>query len=258
MAPAWMANRPLQSLAEIGHIFDPAQWRDVELSSFAADARAGGGITLAIGRPEYAAFDREGRRAAQLLDLFALTPKPQDDLPRININTASREVLRCLIAGQELSRDPQLGPIFPPSHQAVGDRFADAVIATRNRAPLRSISDLNLIRLHPGQMRNYNNPQADTEPFFGSRLSYPNSSQPEDSWDDAGREELFQRVSSLVTFQSKTFRIVVAGQVLNQAGAVIGRKVREYVIEIAPARDEQGAIIPNQPLQIRTLLMRNL
>lgn len=258
MAPAWIANRPLQSLAEIGHIFDPAQWRNVELSSFAADARAGGGITLAMGRPEFAAFDREGRRAAQLLDLFALAPKPQDDLPRININTASREVLRCLIAGQELSRDPQLGPIFPPSHHAIGDGFADAVIATRNRAPLRSISDLNLIRVNPAQPRNYNSPQADTEPFFGSRLAYPHSTQPEDSWDDAGREELFQRVSSLVTFQSKTFRIVVAGQVRNQAGAVMSRKAREYVIEIAPARDAQGAIIPNQPLQIRTLLQRNL
>lgn len=258
MAPAWIANRPIQSLGEIGHIFDPAQWRNVELSSFAADARAGGGITLAVGRPEYAAFDREGRRAAQLLDLFALSAIAQDDFPKININTASREVLRCLISGQGLSRDPQLDAIFPPRQNIVGDRFADAVIATRNRAPLRSISDLNLIRVNPAQARNYNSPQADTEPFFGSRLQYPNSTQPVDSWDDAGREELFQRVSSLVTFQSKTFRIVVAGQVRNQTGAVIGRKAREYVIEIAPARDAQGAIIPNQPLQIRTLLQRNL
>jgi hypothetical protein len=261
MAPAFIANRPLQSLVEMGHVFDPAQWRNIEVAPSAAvpSSNSGGGFTLAIGRPEYGAFDLEGRRAAQLLDLFALTPTPLDDLPRVNINTASREVLRCLVAGQSLTRDPQQGTVLPPSQTFVGDRFADAVIATRNRNPLRSLSDLNLIRLNPAQARSYTSPQANTEPFFGSRLQYTGSAaQPAESWDDAGREELFQRVSSLVTFQSKTFRVVVAGQVLNQTGAVMGRKMREYVVEISPARDANGAIVPGQPLQIRTLSQRNL
>lgn len=260
MAPAWIANRPLQFLAEMGNVFDPAQWRDVEVDSRSAvaDARAGGGISLAIGRPEFGAFDREGRRAAQLLDLFSLPPQLQDELPRVNINTASREVLRCLVAGQNLTRDPQLGSIMPPWQNAVGDRFADAVIATRNRAPLRSLSDLNLIRVNSSLVGSNSSSESRNEPFFGSRSYYPASMLPSDSWDDAGREELFQRVSSLVTFRSKTFRVVVAGEVLDQSGVVMGRKAREYVIEILPARTEEGAILSEQPLQIRTLSQRNL
>jgi hypothetical protein len=147
---------------------------------------------------------------------------------------------------------------MPPWQNAVGDRFADAVIATRNRAPLRSLSDLNLIRVNSSLVGSNSSSESRNEPFFGSRSYYPASMLPSDSWDDAGREELFQRVSSLVTFRSKTFRVVVAGEVLDQSGVVMGRKAREYVIEILPARTEEGAILSEQPLQIRTLSQRNL
>jgi hypothetical protein len=89
-------------------------------------------------------------------------------------------------------------------------------------------------------------------------LQYPAANRPGDTWDDAGREELFQRVSNLVSFQSKTFRIVVAGQVLDQSGTIIGRRNREFTVEISPARNPDGSIIPGKPLQIRTLNERSL
>jgi hypothetical protein len=258
MAPAFIANRPLVNLAELGNIFDPAQWSAVETLGTASNS-SGGGITLAIGRPEYAVFDKEGQRAAQLLDLFTL---PQNasitQSSRVNLNTAPREVLRTLLAGQALTNDPNQGTLYPPKDINVGDRFADAVIATRNRTPLRSLSDLNLVRKNPAAARNYANPNADTEPFFGSAIQYPAGKRPPEAWDDAGREELFQRVSNLVTFQSKTFRIVVAGQVLDKSGTVVGRRTREFTVEISPPRDATGAIIANQPLLIRTLSERSL
>ena len=258
MAPAFIANRPMLSLAEMGNVFDPAQWSAVETFG-TPSPNAGGGFSLAIGRPEYAVFDRDGQRAAQLMDLFTLTPATSL-LPtqRININTASREVLRTLVAGQALNNDPNRGVMYPPKDSIVGDRFADAVIASRNRNPLRGISDLNLIRRNPAAARNYSNPAPDTDPFFGSSLQYPAANRPDNTWDDAGREELFQRVANLVTFQSKTFRIVVAGQVLDKAGVVIGRRTREFIVEIAPPRNTDGAIVTGQPLQIRTLTERNL
>jgi hypothetical protein len=176
----------------------------------------------------------------------------------VNLNTAPREVLRALIAGQALNNDPARGTLYPPKDSIVGDRFADAVIASRSRAPLRGLSDLNLIRKNPAAARNYGNPAPDTDPFFGSLWQYPAANRPSDAWDDAGREELFQRVSNLVSFQSKTFRIVVAGQVLDQSGSIIGRRHREYTVEISPARNNDGSIIPGKPLQIRILSERSL
>ena len=258
MAPAFIANRPMLSLAEMGNVFDPAQWSAVETFG-SPSPNAGGGFSLAIGRPEYAVFDRDGQRAAQLMDLFTLTPT--STLPptsRVNLNTAPREVLRTLVAGQALVNDPVRGTIYPPKDSQVGDRFADALIASRNRNPLRGISDLNLIRRNPSSPRNYSTPAPDTDPFFGSPVQYPVANRPDNTWDDAGREELFQRVAPLVSFQSKTFRIVVAGQVLDKNGGTLGRRVREFIVEISPPRDANGAIIAGKPLQIRTLTERNL
>ncbi len=258
MAPAYIANRPMLSLAEMGNVFDPSQWTAVETFG-TPSANAGGGFTLAIGRPEYAVFDRDGQRAAQLMDLFTLTPASV--LPptsRVNLNTAPREVLRTLVAAQALNNDPQQGLMYAPKESIVGDRFADAVIASRNRAPLRGLSDLNMIRKNPSSPRNYSNPAADTDPFFGSPLQYPIANQPGNTWDDAGREELMQRVIPLVSFQSKTFRIVVTGQALGKNGAILGRRMREFIVEIAPPRDANGSIQIGKPLQIRILTERNL
>lgn len=262
MSPAFIANRPFISTAELGNIFDPAQWTMIENTSGTASAGSGGGFSLAIGRPEFAKFDRQGQRAAQLLDLFALsntsTSQRNTRISKININTAPREVLRTLVAGQPLVNDPVQSTLYPPKDQSIGDRFADAVIATRQHTPLRSLSDLNLIRKNPLAARNYTTPDRDSEPFFGSREQYPAGSRPPDTWDDAGREELFQRVANMVTFQSKTYRIIVAGQVLDRAGKIIGQRTREITLCFEPKRDAEGLIDATQPFVIRTLGERSL
>lgn len=260
MALAQISNATrLNSIGEMGNVFDPAQWSKVELNTTTASSSSGGGISLAVGRPEYGKFDSEGQRAAQLMDLFFVKPQTTVvDLTKININTAPREVLRTIVAGQTLNLDPTRAALFPPKDTIIGDRFADVIINTRNRFPLRSLSDITLARKNPTTARNYTTPVADTEPFFGSREQYPAAQQPDDTWDDAGREELFQRVSNLVTFQSKTFRIIVAGQAVDKTGMVLGSRSREFYIKIEPQRDATGAILANKPLLIKSIYEKSL
>jgi hypothetical protein len=254
MAPAFISNAgTYTSLGELGHIFDPAQWSNVESTSGSASNRAGGGFTLAIGRPEFTPFDTDGLRAAQLLDIFSL-PSALPSAAPININTAPREVLRSLIAGVTLNDDPMAPGVEPKQLLSVGDIFADYVIAQRNASPLRAISDLNNIRKQPLTTRNPANP-AHT-PFFGNIDLFDDAPVVTDpavdqiEWDDAGREELFRKVMNLVNYSSKTFRIVVAGEARNKQGKLMGRSTREYHYTIEPERDATGLVIPGGNIRL--------
>ena len=259
-APAVISNTGrYHSLCELGNIYDPAQWSDVHSRNATASSKAGGGFSLAIGRPEFLVFDTEGKRAAQLLDLFAI---PAEDRSlrsyarRININTAPREVLRCLIAGVSLKADRMAPNASPRYVERIGDLFADRVIAHRNQSPLRGLSDLNRLSENPSEMRDLSNPSG--TPFFGNPdffeevPSVSDNDNPNDliEWDDAGREELMRKVMDLVTFQSKTFRIVVAGEVLSKSGKRLAHATREFHFTIEPERDATGLALPNGKPQI--------
>ena len=135
------------------------------------------------------------------------------------------------MAGVILSSDATLPGIKPPRAAKIGDLFADAVIYSRSQCALRGPSDLNTIRL----------PSA-TGRFFGNRGIYPAADRPADSWNDAGREELFAKVLDLVTFGSKTYRIFVAGQSLDKNGKVVSTSRREYHYTIEPVRGADGAV----------------
>lgn len=254
LAPAFISNaETYTSLGELGHVFDPAQWTRVDTAGGVADQRAGGGFTLAIGRPEFVPFDKDGQRAAQLLDIFSL-PSPTPDYPRININTAPREVLRSLISGIMLDDDPVAPGVKPKKTKEVGDIFADHVLAHRNASPLRAVSDLNNLRKQPLVTRDPAN-SAHT-PFFGDIQHFDNAPVVANpavdllEWDDAGREELFRKVMNLVTFGSKTFRIVVAGEARDKQGKLIGRATREYHYTIEPERDAAGLVIPGGKIRL--------
>ncbi|QTN32986.1 hypothetical protein HZ994_11855 [Akkermansiaceae bacterium] len=278
-APAVISNSGrYESIGELGNIFDPAQWANAALPSSTPDRISGGGITLAIGRPEYHAFDQEGRRAAQLLDLFSAQPTlPGTPARPININTASPEVLRSLMAGITLGDDPLLNGTLPPKAAKTGDLFARYVSAHRNISPLRGPSDLNLLRplkeLAPAAQvqRNHSSPSDDT--YFGSHNIYPAASRPADAapdpgkggsttespvWSDAGREELLRKTLDLVSFTSKSFRIVAAGEVRSASGELLGRKNREYHYTIEPERDANGLVVAGGKLTITKHYERDL
>src|SRR5262249_46693669 len=119
-------------------------------------AREAGGHTLAIGRPEFSMFDQNGMRAWQLLDVFsgkAASTNFTNTAGLVNLNTASRDVLRSLAAGILESRDPAIQPLSlqgnlsPPTGGAAqpanvqqADKFADAVVNSR---PLLSTAALS-------------------------------------------------------------------------------------------------------------------
>lgn len=254
MAPAYISNKgSYRSLAELGHIFDPAQWENItDPKHHAPQKIAGGGLSLAIGRPEFPPFDKDSLRAAQLLDIFSLTPSTEVTAHRVNVNTAPREVLRSMFVGLGLSADPANPEIAPPLEYQIGDILADRLIAHRNKFPLRGPSDLNLIRKDTL-------PRSEPESLFGNPAAYPNGKTPPEQWDDAGREELFRKTLGLVTFQSKIFRIVVMAEVLDTSGRAVAKTAREYHYRLEPARDTiTGLIIPGAPIRMIKLYENHL
>jgi hypothetical protein len=258
----------LTSIAELGNVWDPAQLSyavvnpggalpDIPTSAL-RDPRGGGGHTLAIGRPEFSMFDQNGMRAWQLLDIF--TPKTSgsgytftNTAGLVNINTASRDVLRSLAAGILQNRDSAIQPsslqnnLYPPTSAASGsapstsvqqaDRFADAVINSR---PLLSTSALSAIRDTQGQA------------FFGNPNEYQNSTQtPPAEWNDPGREELFAKIYNLATTRSRNFRVFVTGQSLDKNGNVLSTVTKVYHVFINPTRDPSTGAILSQQVQIK-------
>lgn len=210
-------------------------WPDVLLSS-PPSTDHGGGNTLRIGRPEHQAFDRPGKRASHLLDLFHCgRPRSTKDEERegplariqgqVNLNTASRDVLRALAAGP-LAQDPLLASVpnnlnhsgaplmAPPTTKATlyapstsfateADRIADTIIRSR---PFASPAEIANIK------------DAEGKPVFGNPDLYQTGGQlPANTrvqWTDSAAEETFARVYEAATVRSRNFRVWVVGQAL--------------------------------------------
>ena len=272
-APVFVSNLGRYfSETELGNIYDPLMWRyrsnpsqtqeiwlhdsanptrnynvpEVEEAALKATV-VGGGNTLRIGRPEHAKFDEPGERAADLLDLFYcgepfssddedLTGQKRRIAGQVNLNTASREVLRALVAGI-LVADTELGSqsssfdtsrAFAPR---VSDRYeeiaatdgfeeegqgasldeggdiADAIIAGR---PFVSRSQLASLR-YPDTV---SNSELAGRKVFGNKLNH----EPETrlQWSDRASEEVFARLYNSTTVRSRNFRVHVIGQALEQ------------------------------------------
>src|SRR5438876_735847 len=122
-------NGSLASITELGNVWDPAQLTSYTVtyypgtsttapyavpdipSSATLNSKGGGGHTLAIGRPEFSKFDTNGMRAWQLLDVFSGgLSNTTNTAGLVNLNTASRDVLRSLAAGILQNRDTAIQP----------------------------------------------------------------------------------------------------------------------------------------------------
>jgi hypothetical protein len=255
----------LGSITEMANVWDPAQlsyslgYQDPEQrlpdipSTATRSASGAGGHTLAIGRPEYSMFDRNGMRAWQLLDVFSSKTSSTNftnTAGLVNLNTASRDVLRSLAAGILANRDPAIQPaelqgnLYPPTGSAAqptnvqqADKFADAVMNSR---PLLSTAALSAIRDSQGR------------PFFGNPNQYNGSTQsPPTEWNDPGREELFAKIYNLATTRSRNFRAFVTGQSLDKNGKVLSTVTKVYHVFIKPNRDPATGAIQSQQVQIK-------
>ena len=244
----------LTSITELGNVWDPAQMTytvtnpggplpDIPTSA-SSNSRGAGGHTLAIGRPEFSKFDQNGMRAWQLLDVFSAKTANTNftnTAGLVNINTASRDVLRSLAVGILENRDPAIQPpsllnnLYPPTVSSQADKFADAVINSR---PLLSTAALSAIKDSQGQ------------PFFGNPNQYNNQTVPTE-WNDPGREELFAKIYNLATTRSRNFRVFVTGQALDKSGNVLSTVTKVYQVFVKPNRDPATGAIQSQQVVIK-------
>jgi len=218
-APAYITDRPMTNIFELGRIFDPMQWQTAISMTPAApqavnptnittssinDYQQGGGNTLRIGRAEHARFaftnmygnsvpsiPNMGMSAAALLDLFCLTNGTNvSGGPyslgggKINLNTAPAPVLRALAGGILLTNDPAQ---VPPSYSippAMAEAFAQGVMRFRSQYPFLTPSHLSFIGTDPAWPNTNNWP---TNSVFGNTNTITLSTAPGNTFGSTAR-----------------------------------------------------------------------
>ena len=249
-APFVIRKGPMLSLGELGHLFDPAQVDDLLEAPQAGTPKSpfccGGGRTLRIGQPEFhvptpsADWDTEGKRAIELLDLFTLADsgrKPGSNqiatnagVPgRINVNTASHPVLTALFTGLTVASDCRF------TNSMIGTNAADklATLIEQNR-PYGRLSELRILTPSLSRAETFTPPLSKNLPGVSPAVA--------DVFDRA-REEAFGKVIGHCTVQSRTFRLVVIGETLNQSGKTTGRSILDTLVRMTP--DSSGKLIPS-------------
>ena len=320
----------LQSVTELGHVFDPVMWDPNGGTEFdepnyrvfanlrpgnvvRASDKFGGGNTLRIGRaeherfrPDYSAFPAAGRpatrglAAATLLDLFHTgIPHSVDEARRngelvridghINLNTATREALRAMVAGRlrmdpmlkRSSQEPQptlLTPVAlqPPSSRdfatpdasdgtaAHADLLAELIIRNRPYVSAAELADKVVmptdaelsyrplppeVRYQPGRGNTFEPGQ----PVLGAVTRAATDRQIEPEWNDAAAEEAFARLYNSGTVRSRNFKVVVTGQAVRRTRSgqvkVLATRSRLYHVFVRPVRNAAG-VIERQEIEI--------
>ena len=212
-APVFLRDSEMWSIAELGHVFDPAQVNDSGTNT-ATDARIvfrpSGGRSFRIGQPENPFWDQGGKRAIQLLDLFSANPLGTNIVElgtaaytntpimrgRVNVNTAPPEVLSAVFEGVSISSDEGL-----PSAEVVVTNIVDALVTNR---PFSRISDLH--KAIPAFANGTNfSPAITNATVTNTNATSPNVMAAM----DRAREELFARTVNLLGTQSRAFRVYV-------------------------------------------------
>lgn len=264
---------------------------EASIAELDAHKRFCGGNSLRIGRVEHSLFrpdyrdspeagrpTHRGLAASALLDLFhcgdanATVPERiQGPLVRIdghvNVNTASRDTLRALIAGR-LQADPRLKPdsqaadpaenrpvlLLAPSRRRAeqqADIMAEAIIRHRPYLTPAEVADKAVL---PDDLA------ADLEvdpelppleagqPVFGyTRREASEDRRVRPEWNDAAAEELFARLWNNSTVRSRHFRVIVHGQAVkvDRSGTtrVVATRSRLYHLFVRPVRADDGGLL---------------
>ncbi len=279
-APMRISNRGrFYSTTELGRIYDPIMW-DVEKPPRSnlpwgdvenltkPDTKYGGGNTLRIGRPEHPKFSiahKPGREAFRLLDLFHVglsrSPSKKDREGKliqirghVNLNTASRDVLRALAIGH-VTMDPKIAKRLSEQHDtsqllappvepfstpekivaAEATNIAEAILTHRKSKPFASPSELAKVKGSDGEF------------IFGNKKLLGDSETIHRT--DSATEEVFARVYEASTVRSRNFRIWVIGQIVepvdrsNNSPRVLAETRKAYTVFADPGnRDPNGQI----------------
>ena len=234
LAPARISNAgSFSNICELGNVFDPSQWSSITNSSATASTSSGGGYSLRVGQGEFPVYNTPGNRSYQLLDLFTVSAN-RTNKASINLNTATTEALRALVAGIQHRTNQNLQPTNRVIYAArssggdAGNRFAEAVIASR---PYFSIAQLSNITNSLGY-------------YFGNTNQWNgNTNEAPTMWNDSAREELFSEIYPLVSVRSRNFLVFVCGQALDTNGNVISSVDRVYNVFLEPLQNGTGATI---------------
>lgn len=314
-APMFVSNLGrFVSETELANVYDPVMWKgrqnpglstetwpyrefnfseESEVSNRTTEAsHVGGGNTLRIGRPEHEKFNQEpGTRAARLLDLFHCgVPLSTNEARRnggirkveghINVNTAPRDVLRALAAG-ELQTDPLIGletsfdssrtyaprrttlgtAISASDVMASGGNFgdeagliADAIIAGRPFVSLSQLAELTYAMDHQ-------NARLRGRAVFGNKFNHVPGQRLQRT--DRAAEEVFSRVYNGTTVRSRNYRIHVIGQSLEQtpSGRINVKSTRKksyrVFVNVEGRNPINGAFDPAD-VKVETLYETNL
>jgi hypothetical protein len=248
-APEVIRNGPMVSIGELGHISDPAYANDIlndvapreDCGGFSNAYSSGGGRSLRIGRSEangtnftpgqaYSSgnWDVSGERAISLLDLFTINNGNRNGAGvtnttaqslmyggapgRININTASSNVLAAAFYPVQTTSDPGLGA-------AALTNVPGLVANVMANRPYSSLSDLYKIMpvFDTNTIYSPNFPMTTAENGFNwgngaTILSYYPSTL---NVFNRVHQEAFGKLVQHLTVQSRAYRIYVVGQVLD-------------------------------------------
>ena len=269
------------SVTELGRIYDPIMWKttmpeaanmpwgDVEISS-ESSTDYGGGNTLRIGRADHPRFrSRPGMDAHRLLDLFHAGMSTSDNQAKregntmlvdghVNLNTASRDVLRALVIGT-LKMDPKISQRSSESHNTTdlmappvsplkltaeqinhhANQIADAILLERKNKPFASPSEIA------------NACGTDGKPVFGNKELLPNGEKIHLS--DSASEECFARIYESTTTRSRNFRIWIIAQAISpqksptEKTEVLAEVRRNFTVFADPgSRKADGSIDPKK------------
>jgi len=249
-APFYLRNGNMTSIAELGHIYDPAHLsdsgtnkesggqsdsNDVKMLSFYA---YGGARSLRIGQPEfkYATYDVAGQRAVSLLDLFTANSSASNGKrpSGLNLNTAPKEVLAAFfnrvaqVSDQGQKADGNIS--YSLSLSGAGN-VTQAIIDNR---PYYNAADFRKFTIALTTASNF-------QPSFPTVVpSFPTGTPPTLDVLDRGREEIFRRAYNYMETKSAAFRFYGIGRTLAKNGTVSSQVAIEALVELKASVDSDG------------------
>jgi len=236
-AVAFLRNGRMETIAELGHIYDPAHLNDAGQSTQGGNPRSwfssGGGRTLRLGQPEfdYPSYNLGGQRSYSLLDLFTTSTGKGELGERtsgINLNTAPEEVLTSFFYNMAPRSDEGVGAAgASPRLSLDGARnVARAVIDNR---PYFSASDYHKFTAALQINENFE-PAVGTKPDGSLRML------------DRGREEIFRRAYNFMDTKSGAFKFYGVGRALAPDGKIVSEAALEAQVELRAEADEDGNV----------------
>lgn len=258
-APAFFRNGPMRSIGELGNIYDPVHLNDAGFATRGGGPPSwyvsGGGRTLRFGQPELdypgtntptsderrtPSWAADDRRALSLADLFTTVPTNAFGIPesagRVNLNTASREVLAALFWGLGQDADPAHSGSWMTVDGAF--RVADEVIQGR---PYYRMGDAHRFLTNLLDATNFS-------PQLGSAAVNPALLM------DAGREQMLAGILEHLDCHSQVFHVVVIAEALDRRGRPSARSILQALLAVSFERDtDTGEIVCEvSPIHLQT------